>query len=66
MYLEGYENEGLIRGSDDAADGEDRSNLVNEEVHQSGGTTITDREYHTTFDGEPGEMAAFGITETTL
>lgn len=62
MYLEGYEDEGLVEqraGSED-------SSLVDEQVHQSGGTTITERKHEAKFSLVPGEMAAFGIPERTL
>lgn len=64
MYAEGYVWEGLIEHRGDGA-GSD-STVVSEEVHQSGGTTITERKHRQVFSGEPGEMSAFGITETTI
>jgi len=62
MYLEGYEEEGLIEPGDGSAD----PTVVNERVHHSGGTTITERRHHATFSGQPGELTAFGFTERTL
>lgn len=62
MYLEGYVDEGLVTPADRSHD----PTVVSEEVHQSGGTTITDRRHETTFSMEPGEMTAFGLTEQTL
>lgn len=63
MYLEGYEEEGIVgRGADGGQDPSIRS----EQVHQSGGTTITERHHESTFSGQPGEFAAFGIPERSL
>lgn len=62
MYLEGYEEEGLIERHGGGSD----PTVVKEQVHQSGGTTITERHHVTTFSQQPGEMTAFGITERTL
>lgn len=62
MYLEGYEEEGLI----EPINGSEDPTVVSEEVHRSGGTTITDRAHRATFSGVPGEMSAFGLHETTL
>lgn len=61
MYLEGFEDEGLV----ERRDGTDQT-VVSEEVHRSGGTTVTERHHETTFSMMPGEMAAFGLHETTL
>lgn len=61
MYLDGFEGEGLVKSADD-----DDSTLVSEEVHQSGGTTIVDRQHTAIFSGLPGEMSAFGIPERSL
>lgn len=60
MYVEGYVEEGLIEeGSSDPT-------VVSQEVHRSGGTTITDRKHAATFSGTPGELSAFGLREKTL
>lgn len=61
MYLEGYVWEGIIEHQ-----GAPDSTVVSEQVHRSGGTTITERKHKTVFSGQPGEMSAFGITETTI
>lgn len=63
MYVEGYEWEGLLEA---APSGGGDSNSVVTGVHQSGGTTITDRRHETTFSGLPNEMAAFGFQERTI
>ena len=62
MYLEGFEDEGLVQ----AASGTNDPTVKSEQVHQSGGTTITEREHGATFSGIPGEMSAFGLPERTL
>lgn len=62
MYLEGYEEEGLIEVSDTPVE----STVKSQEVHHSGGTTITEQEHEATFSMQPGEMSAFGLAETTL
>lgn len=64
MYVEGYEWEGLIETASDG--GQSDPTVVSQEVHRSGGTTITDAKHQTTFSGLPGEMAAFGIQERTI
>lgn len=61
MYLEGYEEEGLVE-SHGSAD----PTVTAEQVHRSGGTTITERQHEAKFSNLPGEMAAFGIPEMTL
>lgn len=60
-YLDGYVEEGILTRDEG---GEPGSRIV--AVHHDGGTTITEREAKVTFSGEPGEMAAFGLHETTL
>lgn len=62
MYLEGYVDEGLV----ETVSTDNDPTLVHQEVHRSGGTTVTQREYHQTFDMTPGELGAFGLTEQTL
>lgn len=62
MFLEGLEEEGLVESVEGPAD----ANLVDSEVHHSGGTTIVDQTFHADFSQVPGEMAAFGIPEQTL
>lgn len=63
MYLEGYESEGLIERSG----APDDPTVKSQQVHHSGGTTITEREHETTFSMQPGEFTAFGgLTERTL
>lgn len=62
MYVEGYEEEGLIEFREGSGD----PTVVSEEVHQAGGTTITERQHESTFSMQPGELAAFGFRETTL
>ena len=62
MYLEGYEEEGLVETRSGSPD----STVVDERVHHSGGTTITERKHEAVFSMVPGEMAAFGIPEQTL
>lgn len=62
MYLEGYEDEGLVERREGSPD----PNVVAEESHRAGGTTITDRKYSATFSGLPGEMSAFGIPERSI
>ena len=60
MYLEGYEEEGLVgEASDDPT-------LTDRTVHQSGGTTVTESKHSTQFSSVPGEMTAFGIPEQTM
>lgn len=66
MYLEGYEWEGLIERREGGSPGPAGSRLVAQEVHRSGGTTITDQKFETTFSLEPGEVGVFGIPEQTL
>lgn len=61
MYLDGFEWEGIVTRSD----GDDPRGEVTA-VHQSGGTTITERRASATFSGEPGEMEAFGIRTRKL
>lgn len=65
MYVEGYEWEGLVEMSGDDP-GPAGSRLVAQEVHRSGGTTITDQKFETTFSLAPGEVGAFGLTERSL
>jgi hypothetical protein len=60
MYVEGYIDEGLIEPNGSPEEG------VVTNVQQSGGSTITDRKFEQTLSLEPGEFAAFGITEHTL
>lgn len=62
MYLEGYEDEGLIETRSGSTD----PSVVHEKSHQSGGTTITERDHTAKFSLVPGEMSAFGISEQTL
>jgi hypothetical protein len=62
VYLEGFVDEGLLTTREGASD----PTVKSEKVHQSGGTTITEREHSATFSGVPGELAAFGINEQTL
>lgn len=65
MYVEGYEWEGLIEAAEGGGASQDPT-LVGQEVHKSGGTTITDKHYQTKFSGQPGELAAFGLQERTI
>lgn len=60
MYLEGYVDEGLVEAPPNDP------TVVSQEVHRSGGTTVTEAQHRTTFSMEPGELAAFGLTEQTL
>lgn len=62
LYIEGLVDEGLV------SDGEDADpTLTNEEVHGDGqGTTVTERNYHSTLNGEAGEFSDFGFTEQSL
>lgn len=62
MYLEGYVEEGLVESRPGSAD----PTVTSEEVHRSGGSTITDRKHRATFSMIPGEMRAFGIPERTI
>lgn len=62
MYFEGFEEEGIIERVEGSMD----STVVDERVHHSGGTTITDRDHHMTASMEPGELAVFGFREQTL
>ena len=65
MYVEGYVWEGLIETAEGGSQQQDPT-LVGQEVHQSGGTTITDKHYQTTFSGQPGELSAFGLQAKTI
>lgn len=62
MYLDGYVDEGLVERSE----GSDDPTVTEQEVHRTEGTTITERQHSVTAMMEPGEIAAFGIPETTL
>lgn len=62
VYLDGFEEEGILTTREGPSD----STVKSEKVHQTGSTTITEREHSTVFSGQPGEMAAFGIAEQTL
>lgn len=62
LYMEGYEDEGLVGYEDSAPD----PTVTREESHSNGGTTITERDHHVTLSGEPGEFTAFGIPERQL
>lgn len=61
MYLEGYEDEGLVESNGSGVRGNGR-----ESVHRSGSTTITEREESTVFSGDFGEFSSFGFSERNL
>lgn len=63
LYLEGYADEGLVQENDDTSYDSRDGSLVDEEVHHSGGTTITDRKYRGVADGGP-EDAWSGLAVT--
>jgi len=63
MYLDGYEWEGIVERQAGASSD---PTVVGQQVHQSGGSTITDRQHEATFSLLPGEMTAFGLREQTI
>ena len=61
MYLDGYEEEGLITRSTSTD-----PTVVSESQHRSGGSTITDRKHHIGSSLVEGELTAFGLREQRL
>lgn len=59
MYLEGFEEEGIVESRTDSD-----PTIRDERIDHSTGTV--DRQHEAVFSSHPGEFAAYGIPETTI